>query len=84
MTTLQTDAIFLGPLILCPYTGCVAHYGICGHTLTWIKELLTGISQQVVVNGKYSDLVEVISEVLYHRALYWGHCCLSTIYILYI
>ena len=41
----------------------LAHYGICGYTLIWIKELLTGRSQQVVVNGKYSDLAEVTSGI---------------------
>ena len=41
----------------------LTHYGICGYTLIWIKELLTGRSQQLVVNGKYSDLAEVTSGV---------------------
>ena len=39
------------------------HYGIRGCTQKWIKELLTGGSQQVVVNGKYSGLTEVTSGV---------------------
>ena len=64
----QTDAIFLDiskafdtvpPRLCCT----LAHYGIHGYTLTWIKELLTGRSEQVVVNGKYSDLAEVTSGV---------------------
>ena len=73
MTTLnqsgQTDAIFLDiskvfdtvPLhrLCCK----LAHYGICRCTLAWIKKLLTGRSQQVVINGKYSDQVEVTSGV---------------------
>ena len=40
----------------------LAHYGICGYTLTWIKELLTGRSQQVVVNGKYSNSAEAVTS----------------------
>ena len=64
----QTDAIFLDiskafdtvPLhrLYCK----LAHYGICGYTLTWIKELLTGRSQQVVVNGKYSNSAEAVTS----------------------
>ena len=37
--------------------------GIRGCTQKWIKELLIGRSQQVVVNGKYSGLTEVTSGV---------------------
>ena len=65
----QTDTIFLDMLkafdtvplhrLCCK----LAHYDICGYILTWIKELLTGRSQQVVVNGEYSNLAEVTSEV---------------------
>ena len=33
----------------------LSYYGIRGCTLKWIENLLTGRSQQVVVNGEYSD-----------------------------
>ena len=65
----QTDAIFLDmskafdtvPLkkLCCK----LFHYGIHGYTLKWIESLLTGRSQQVVVNGEYSDPNTVISRV---------------------
>jgi len=55
----QIDGIFLDmskafdtvPLkrLCCKFS----RYGICGYTLKWIKSLLTGRSQQVVVNGEY-------------------------------
>ena len=41
----------------------LSHYGIHGCTLKWIENLLTGRSQQVVVNGKYSDSTTLISGV---------------------
>ena len=41
----------------------LTHYGIRDCTLNWIKQLLTGRTQQVVVNGKYSNLTKVISGV---------------------
>ena len=41
----------------------LSYYGICGCTLKWIENLLTGRSQQVVVNGEYSDPTTVISGV---------------------
>ena len=41
----------------------LSHHGIRGCTLKWIENLLTGRSQQVVVNGEYSDSTTVISGV---------------------
>ena len=41
----------------------LSHYGIHGCTLKWTENLLTGRSQQVVVNGEYSDPTTVISGV---------------------
>ena len=57
----QVDAIFLDMLkrLCCK----LSHYGIRGCTLKWIENLLTGRSQQVVVNGEYSDPITVISGV---------------------
>ena len=40
------------------------HYSIRGYTPKWIESLLTGRSQQVVVNGEYSDPTTVISRGL--------------------
>ena len=62
----QVDAIFLDIFDTMPlHRLCckLIHYGIRGCTQKWIKELLTGRSQQVVVNGKYSGLTEVTSGV---------------------
>ena len=39
----------------------LTHYDICDCTLNWIIQLLTGRTQQVVVNGKYSNSTKVIS-----------------------
>ena len=39
------------------------HYGITGHTQTWIRHFLTGRRQRVVLDGEYSDQVAVTSGV---------------------
>ena len=39
------------------------HYGIRGSTLSWIENFLTNRTQQVVVNGEYSQLSSVTSGV---------------------
>jgi len=39
------------------------HYGIQGNTLEWIKDILTGRQQQVLVNGEQSNATEVTSGV---------------------
>ena len=65
----QVDAIFLDmskafDTVPLKRLSCkLSYYGICGRTLKWIENLLTGRSQQVVVNGKYSDPTTVISGV---------------------
>ena len=41
----------------------LSHYGIYGNILRWIKSFLTNRSQQVVVNGEYSQLCKVTSGV---------------------
>ena len=56
----------------------LAHYGICGCTQA---ELLTSISQQVLVNGKYSKSAEVTFGGTMQKALYWGHSYLSASYV---
>ena len=65
----QIDAIFLDmskafDTVPLKRLSCeLSHYGIRGYTLKWIENLLTGRSQQVVVNGEYSDPTTVISGV---------------------
>ena len=39
------------------------HYGIRHHTLTWIRNFLSGRTQKVVVEGKTSDSSPVTSGV---------------------
>ena len=39
------------------------NYGIRGNTLEWLKHFLTDRTQQVIINGKYSDLAKVTSGV---------------------
>ena len=41
----------------------LSHYSICGNILRRIKSFLTNRSQQVVVNGEYSQLCKVTSGV---------------------
>ena len=41
----------------------LAHYGIKGKCLTWIRAFLSGRTQQVVLNGQLSDKAKVISGV---------------------
>ena len=65
----QLDAVFLDmskvfdtvPIHRLCYK--LTHYGIHDCTLNWIKQLLTGRTQQVVINGKYSNSTKVISGV---------------------
>ena len=40
-----------------------AHYGVTGHTLSWIKQFLTGRHQKVVLNNECSNTTEVTSGV---------------------
>ena len=40
-----------------------AHYGVTGHTLSWIKQFLTGRHKQVVLNNECSNTTEVTSGV---------------------
>jgi len=39
------------------------NYGIRDNTLEWLKHFLTDRTQQVIINGKYSDLAGVMSGV---------------------
>ena len=41
----------------------VAHYGIRGTTLKWIEAFLSNRTQQVILNGKHSNLANVLSGV---------------------
>ena len=41
----------------------LSHYGINGPLLLWIKDFLSYRSQQVVLEGKYSDSCPVLSGV---------------------
>ena len=38
-------------------------HGVHGHLLTWIKNWLTGRLQRVILNGEFSDWMEVLSGV---------------------
>ena len=63
----QVDAIFLDiskafDTVPLKRLSCkLSYYGIRGCTLKWIENLHIGRSQQVVVNGEYSDPTTVIS-----------------------
>ena len=41
----------------------LSHYGVKGCILKWIENFLYGRSQQVVLNGQYSDVCSVLSGV---------------------
>ena len=43
--------------------GKIKHYGITGTTLAWISDFLSGSTQQVVVDGSYSEWFTVHSGV---------------------
>ena len=47
----------------------LSHYGINGPLLLWIKDILSDRSQQVVLEGKYSDFCPVLSGILQSTVL---------------